>query len=125
MLKHSLFVRLEAKPGKADDVAAFLAQGLQLANQEATTPVWFALRFGPTTFGVFDAFENEAGREARLLLLGIIDQNCGVPVLRRRSRRNTRAFVELNLRGIAAVYPSSRRPFQQSVDLSRPIRRLR
>jgi len=66
MLKLSLFVRLEAKPGKADDVAAFLAQGLQLANQEATTPVWFALRFGPTTFGVFDAFENEAGRETHL-----------------------------------------------------------
>ena len=66
MLKHSLFVRLEAKPDKAKDVAAFLAQGLQLANQEATTPVWFALQFGPTTFGVFDAFENEAGRQAHL-----------------------------------------------------------
>lgn len=66
MLKHSLFVRLEAKPGKADDVATFLAQGLQLANEERTTPVWFALQFGPTTFGVFDAFENEAGREAHL-----------------------------------------------------------
>ena len=64
MLKHSLFVRLEAKPGKEDEVAAFLQQGLQLANQETTTPLWFALRFGPTTFGVFDAFENETGRQA-------------------------------------------------------------
>jgi quinol monooxygenase YgiN len=66
MLTVSLFVRLEAKPGKEQDVAAFLAQGLQLANQEATTPVWFALKLGPSTFAVFDAFENEAGRQAHL-----------------------------------------------------------
>ena len=66
MLTLSLFVRLEAKPGKADEVAAFLQQGLQLANQEATTPLWFALKFGPTTFAVFDSFENEAGRDAHL-----------------------------------------------------------
>jgi quinol monooxygenase YgiN len=66
MLKHSLFVRLEAKPGKADEVAAFLMQGLQLANQEATTPLWFALRLGPTTFAVFDSFSDEAGRDAHL-----------------------------------------------------------
>jgi quinol monooxygenase YgiN len=66
MLKLSLFVRLEAKPGKADAVEAFLKQGLQLANQEATTPLWFALRFGPTTFAVFDSFHDESGRQAHL-----------------------------------------------------------
>ena len=44
MLTLSLFVRLEAKPGKEEEVAAFLKQGLQLANQETTTPLWFALR---------------------------------------------------------------------------------
>jgi quinol monooxygenase YgiN len=66
MLKHSLLVRLEAKPGKENEVADFLQQGLQLANQEATTPLWFALRLGPTTFAIFDAFENEAGRETHL-----------------------------------------------------------
>jgi quinol monooxygenase YgiN len=66
MLTRSLFVRLEAKPGKADDVAAFLEQGLQLAKQETTTPLWFALRFGPTTFGVFDSFRDEAGRQNHL-----------------------------------------------------------
>ena len=66
MLSVSLFVRLEAKPGKADDVAAFLAQGLEMANQEATTPLWFALRLGPTTFAIFDAFNDEAGRQAHL-----------------------------------------------------------
>jgi len=62
----SLFVRLEAKPGKERDVAAFLKQGLELANQEPTTPVWFALQLGPTTFGVFDAFRDEAGRQNHL-----------------------------------------------------------
>lgn len=62
----SLFVRLEAKPGKEKEVAAFLMQGLELARQEATTPVWFALRLGPSTFGVFDAFADEAGRQAHL-----------------------------------------------------------
>jgi quinol monooxygenase YgiN len=66
MLKHSLLVRLEAKPGKENEVADFLQQGLQLANQEATTPLWFALRLGPTTFAIFDAFENEAGRETHV-----------------------------------------------------------
>jgi quinol monooxygenase YgiN len=66
MLTHSLFVRLEAKPGKENDVAAFLKQGLQMANQEATTPLWFALRLGPTTFAIFDAFHDEAGRQAHL-----------------------------------------------------------
>jgi quinol monooxygenase YgiN len=66
MLTESLFVRLEAKPGKEQEVAAFLAQGLTLANQEATTPVWFALRLGPTTFAIFDSFKDEAGRQQHL-----------------------------------------------------------
>src|ERR1051326_4552068 len=62
MISLGLFVRLEAKPGKEKDVAAFLKQGLQLANQEPTTELWFALRLGPSTFGVFDAFADESGR---------------------------------------------------------------
>ena len=66
MYKVALFARLEAKPGKEREVAQFLETGLALANQEATTPVWFALRLGPTTFGVFDAFADERGREAHL-----------------------------------------------------------
>jgi len=66
MVKVSLFVRLEAKPGKADEVAAFLKQGLQMANQETTTPVWFALQLGPSTFAIFDAFNDESGRQAHL-----------------------------------------------------------
>lgn len=66
MLTVSLFVRLEAKPGFEEEVAAFLRLGLELANQESTTPVWFALRMGPGTFAIFDAFENESGRQAHL-----------------------------------------------------------
>ena len=66
MLTLGLLARLEAKPDKAEDVAAFLMQGLQLANSEETTPVWFALRLGPTTFVIFDAFTDDAGRQAHL-----------------------------------------------------------
>ena len=66
MLSLGLFVRIEAKPGKEKDVAAFLKQGVEMANQEKTTPLWFALRLGPTTFGVFDAFHDESGRQAHL-----------------------------------------------------------
>lgn len=66
MLTLGLTARLEAKPGKEDEVAAFLKQGLQLANQEGTTPVWFALRIAPGTFAIFDAFKDEAGRQAHL-----------------------------------------------------------
>jgi quinol monooxygenase YgiN len=66
MLNLSLFVRLEAKPGKENEVAAFLKQGLELAKQEATTPIWFALRLGPSTFAVFDAFRDEGGRQNHL-----------------------------------------------------------
>ena len=61
-----MFARLEAKAGKENDVAKFLETGLTLANQEATTPLWFALRLGPTTFGVLDAFADESGRQAHL-----------------------------------------------------------
>jgi quinol monooxygenase YgiN len=66
MLSLGLFVRLEAKQGKEKEVAAFLMQGVEMANQEATTPLWFALRIGPSTFAVFDAFHDESGRQAHL-----------------------------------------------------------
>ena len=66
MIKLALFARLEAKPGKETAVADLLATGLALAREEATTPIWFALRLLPSTFGVFDAFNDEAGRQAHL-----------------------------------------------------------
>jgi quinol monooxygenase YgiN len=65
-MKLALFARLEAKAGKENEVAKFLDQGLALANQEATTLMWFALRLGPTTFAVFDTFADEAGRQRHL-----------------------------------------------------------
>ena len=37
-----------------------------MAREEKTTPIWFALRLSPTTFGVFDAFHDENGRQAHL-----------------------------------------------------------
>ena len=61
MYRVALFARLEAKPGKENDVAKFLEAGLAMAKQEPKTPLWFALRLGPTTFGVFDAFRDEDG----------------------------------------------------------------
>ncbi|MGE0471243.1 MAG: Antibiotic biosynthesis monooxygenase [Candidatus Nitrospira kreftii] len=66
MVRVGLLVRLQAKPGKEAEVASFLESGLALANQEAATPVWFALQLGPATFGIFDAFADEAGRKAHL-----------------------------------------------------------
>ncbi|MGA2421389.1 MAG: antibiotic biosynthesis monooxygenase [Candidatus Acidiferrum sp.] len=66
MIKVALFARLEAKAGKENEVAKFLEAGLAMANQETTTPIWFALRLGPTTFGIFDAFADESGRQAHL-----------------------------------------------------------
>ena len=66
MIKLALFASLEAKPGKEADVAAFLEAGLAMARAETTTPIWFALRLSPTTFGVFDAFHNEDGRQRHL-----------------------------------------------------------
>ncbi|RUL77589.1 putative quinol monooxygenase [Dyella choica] len=66
MVKCGLLVRLEAKPGKEQAVADFLAAGLEMTNREAGTPIWFAIKLSPTTFGVFDAFANEAGRQAHL-----------------------------------------------------------
>jgi quinol monooxygenase YgiN len=66
MVKVALLVRLEARPGKEAAVEKFLTGALSLANQESATPVWFALRLGPTTFGIFDAFADEAGRQGHL-----------------------------------------------------------
>ena len=66
MPKVALFVRLEAKPGKEADVVRFLENGLALARQETATPIWFALRLSPSSFGIFDAFHDEAGRKLHL-----------------------------------------------------------
>lgn len=66
MVNVGLFVRLEAKPGKEDELEAFLNQGQSMAENEPDTVVWFALRMGASTFAIFDAFADESGRQAHL-----------------------------------------------------------
>lgn len=66
MVSVALFVRLEAKPGKEKEVEDFLRGGLPIVQEEPATIAWFGLRLGPSTFGIFDAFPNDAGRQAHL-----------------------------------------------------------
>ncbi len=66
MVKTALYVRLDAKPGKESEVEAFLKGGLAIVQEEPATTAWFAIRMGPSTFGIFDAFPDEAGRQAHL-----------------------------------------------------------
>ncbi len=66
MVKTALFVRLEAKSGKEKEVESFLESGLPLVTEEPATTAWFGIRLGPTTFGIFDAFPDDAGRQAHL-----------------------------------------------------------
>ncbi len=66
MTKAALLIRFEAKPGKEQEVAQFLRGALPLAQAEPGTPVWFGIQMGPSTFGIFDAFPDESGRQAHL-----------------------------------------------------------
>jgi quinol monooxygenase YgiN len=66
MVKTALLVRLEAKPGKEKDVEDFLRGGLPIVETEPATVTWYALKLGPSTFGIFDTFPDEAGRQAHL-----------------------------------------------------------
>jgi quinol monooxygenase YgiN len=66
MVTVALLVRLEAKPGRESDVEEFLRGGLALVEAEHATTVWFGIRLGPSTFGIFDAFPDEVGRNAHL-----------------------------------------------------------
>jgi quinol monooxygenase YgiN len=66
MVTEALFVRLEAKPGKEEAVERFLKDALPAVQAERDTPAWFAIRMGPSSFAIFDAFPDEAGRQAHL-----------------------------------------------------------
>jgi len=66
MVTVGLYVRLEAKPGKEAELERLLRSGLQLVNEEPATTVWFGFQMGPSTFGIFDAFRDEEGREDHL-----------------------------------------------------------
>jgi quinol monooxygenase YgiN len=66
MAKQALWVMLKAKPGKDADVEAFLNQGASMALDEPQTVAWYGVKMGPGTYGVFDTFEDEEGRDAHL-----------------------------------------------------------
>jgi quinol monooxygenase YgiN len=66
MVKLALYARLEAKPGKEKEVEQFLQSAAPLAEEEQGTITWYALRMGPSTFGIFDTFNDETGRQAHL-----------------------------------------------------------
>lgn len=66
MVTVALYVRLDAKPGKEKEVESFLKGGLAIVQEEPATTAWFAIRMAPSTFGIFDAFPDEAGRQAHL-----------------------------------------------------------
>lgn len=65
-IDRGILALLEAKPGKGDDLAAFLAQGRELAVAEEGTVTWYAFKLNDTTYGIFDTFEGEDGRQAHL-----------------------------------------------------------
>lgn len=88
MKKVGLLVRLEAKPGKEQAVADFLRSGLPLAHQEPATTTWYAVQLAPATFGIFDTFPDESGRQAHLngpiaaaLMAQAADLLVGAPVI--------------------------------------------
>ena len=66
MVKFAILATLEAKPGKEEEVAAFLRSALPLVDAEPGTTAWFATRTSPSTFGIFDVFPDEEGRNAHL-----------------------------------------------------------
>ncbi|MYZ46619.1 putative quinol monooxygenase [Propylenella binzhouense] len=66
MVTKALYVVVEARPGRETDAEQFLRDALAMAQAEPQTTVWFALRIGRSTFGIFDAFPDETGREAHL-----------------------------------------------------------
>lgn len=66
MVKTALFVRLDARPGKEQAVEDFLLSAVPVVQAEPATTAWFALKLGASTFGIFDAFPDEKGRQAHL-----------------------------------------------------------
>ncbi|GAC1360831.1 MAG: antibiotic biosynthesis monooxygenase [Acidobacteriaceae bacterium] len=66
MAKFALYAEMKAKPGKEAEVEAFLKQGAEMAKQEQGTVSWFGLKEDDGRYGVFDTFDDEAGRDAHL-----------------------------------------------------------
>jgi len=66
MEKFALLARMEAKPGKEQNVLDFIKSALPLVQDEPDTVKWYGWQIGPSTFGIFDTFETENGRKAHL-----------------------------------------------------------
>lgn len=66
MTRFALYVPLEAKPGKENEIADFLRSAVALVNAEPGTITWYAIQEGPSSFAIFDTFDDEAGRDAHL-----------------------------------------------------------
>ena len=62
----AIWAYMEAKPGKEEELEAFLKSALPLAQAEAGTTTWYALKIGPSQYGIFDTFADEAARDAHL-----------------------------------------------------------
>lgn len=79
-VSRALLVRLEALPGREDEVRDFLNRGRSIVDGEPKTVRWFALQFGPSSFGIFDAFPDDDGRQAHLsgVVATALDENTGV-----------------------------------------------
>jgi quinol monooxygenase YgiN len=70
-----LLLRLEAKPGREDDLEQFVKGALEAVEQEPETTAWFGIKLGPSTFGIFDAFPDDSGRQAHMQ--GVVAQALG------------------------------------------------
>ncbi|MCU1236008.1 MAG: antibiotic biosynthesis monooxygenase, partial [Candidatus Solibacter sp.] len=66
MTKKALYVTMKSKPGKEQELARFLTEGLQIVEAEPATIAWFAVQIDASTFAIFDAFPDDAGRDAHL-----------------------------------------------------------
>ena len=96
----ALLARVTAKPGKESDVEEFLRQGQVIVTDELATITWFAVRFDQSTFGIFDAFPNDAGRQAHLS--GVL----GTALLERAEELFTQPPTIENLDVLATKMPS-------------------
>ena len=65
-VKLGLLAMLEAKPGRGDDLARFLESGRALAVAEEGTVTWYAFKISDTSYGIFDTFETQDGRQAHI-----------------------------------------------------------
>jgi quinol monooxygenase YgiN len=65
-VKLGILALLKAKPGKGDDLADFLRSGREIAAREEGTVTWYAFKVDDETYGIFDTFESEEGRQAHL-----------------------------------------------------------